>query len=359
MTNGTPTNLYVPSDVHLGGSRTSASQLEVFSRCIQEGFLSYIAPHPGTPDSAGLRGRVVEAPLMTGTGVHAGLHAYLLSGWRDGEDTGERDIIKAQSHARSVLEAMRHTASTPEDFTKSEAETNSCLEKFDEMMVSGRLSPRRVAGDANGDPVLEREFALPLADGRFIYINKIDAMTVNPEGYHQVTEFKTSAASFAEDAIMGLGLIGQNLGHMKVIMGNWPNAPINGLLVYVLVKNRGGKSKLPAIYEQEAIVSFDVVDNYFDHTVVPMLEGIVDRTQAWADLVSEGWDPYQAGLAHFPQTGIANKSCKRYRRPCPFAAYCEASGFGSKMLTGFRPRTVAGEAVKDDGPTDSMEGEMF
>ena len=354
-----PANLYVPSDVHLGGQRTSASQLDTTTRCPQEFFLSYVAPHPDVPNSAGLRGRVVEAPLGTGTAVHAGLHAYFLSGWRDGEDSGERDVIKAQSHARSVLEAMRQNYSTPEDYQKSERETNFCLDKFDDMMVRGGLTPKRVAPDSKGEPVLEREFQISIGDGRFTYVNKIDGMFIDTEDYHQVGEFKTSAASYASDAYLGLGLMGQNLGHMKVMLGNWPDAPINGILHYTLVKNRGAKSTLAPVIETDAIIPADVVDSYFDHTVVPTLETLVERTMHWSDLVNDDWDPYQAGLVHFPQEGMANKQCKRFRRLCPFAGYCEASGFGSKMLQGFQPRTVAGEPYKDEGETATLEGEPF
>jgi hypothetical protein len=95
MTNSTPTDLYVPSDIQLGGQRTSASQLERITRCRQEWYLHDLAPHPEIPDSAGLTALVTTAPLLVGNGVHAGLHAYDLSGWKDGADTGERDVMKA------------------------------------------------------------------------------------------------------------------------------------------------------------------------------------------------------------------------------------------------------------------------
>ena len=76
-------------------------------------------------------------------------------------------------------------------------------------------------------------------------------------------------------------------------------------------------------------------------------------------MVDAGMDAYQAGLMVYPQTGILNGQCQRYNRPCEFAGYCEAIGFGSRMLKGFKPRLVAGEPYVDKSESATLEGETF
>ena len=358
MTNGAPKDLYVPSDVHLGGQRTSASQLKRVTTCWQYHFLCDLAPHPDIPNSAGLATRVTGAPLVTGSGVHAAIHSYFLSGFKDGEDSGERDVMKALAHAEEVVAARQHEMDSPEDYQKALNQTRHCLIKFDEQLTAGGLTNKRVVADANGEAVLEREFQLPLAEGRFVYTDKVDGVFENDEGYHEIGEYKTSTFRFATTTLNNLHMQAQSYGHMGCLTSSYPEAPIGGLLFWVLVKDRGAKSDLPHIYERQVTIPPECVEQYL-HDVTQTLEDMVSRATAYTNLCNEGLDAYQAGLMCYPQTGIMNGQCYRYNRPCEFAGYCEAHGYGSRMLQGFRPRTVAGEPYKDESERVTQEGEPF
>ena len=358
MTNGTPSNLYVPSDVHLGGQRTSASQLKRITTCWQLHFLSDMAPHPEIEGSTGLAAHTVSLPLLTGIGTHAGLHQYFLSGWRDGEDSGERDVMKAITYAEEIITQRRSEAPTPEDFQKALDQTQYCLTKFDEQMAASGLGQYKVVADGNGEPVLEREFQVPLAEGRFVYIDKIDGVFEDSEGYHCPGEYKTASYSSANTTLASLHMQGQSFGHMACLTLAFPDAPLGDLLFWVLVKDRGAKSKLPSIYERLVTITPESVRWYL-HMVEEILEDTVERATAWENLVREGMDAYEAGLMVYPQNGILNGQCQRYNRPCEFASYCEAVEFGPRMLKGFRPRLVKGEPYKDPTENVTTEGELF
>lgn len=357
MTNGTPKDLYVPSDIQLGGQRTSASQLETITRCRQEFFLHYLAPHPEVPDSAGLTTRVTTAPLLVGIGAHAGLHAYDLSGWRDGADSGERDLMKALAHAEETLKARQQELEDPDEFEKALHQTRNVLIKFDELRTAGAISRKRVVADANGKPVLEREFHLPLAGGKFVYVDKVDGVFENEEGYHEVGERKTSTFRYERTLTTGLHMRGQSYGHMAVLTTSYPTAPLNGVHFWIHVKDRGAKSDLPHIRERTITIPREQVETYLWH-VEEWLYDITDRTEAWQDNVEAGMEPYEAALARFPLDGLMNGSCPRFGRLCQFASYCEAHTFGPKMLQGFQPRTVGGKPVEYEGEA-SREGEVF
>jgi hypothetical protein len=116
------------------------------------------------------------------------------------------------------------------------------------------------------------------------------------------------------------------------------------------VKDRGERSAKqgkPHIYETTVTITPECVEVYMNG-VVEVLHDLVGRSQHWRDLCDKGWEPYEAALHLFPQTGIMNGQCKRYRRMCQFAPYCEAVGLGPRMLQGFKPRIVEGKPYEEE-----------
>lgn len=351
MTNGLPKDLYIPSDVQLGGQRTSASQLRTHATCEQEWFLSYLCPHPDVPKSAGLTTRTTADPLLTGSYFHGGMHAYLLSGWRDGGDSGERDIDKAIGHLEDLAHSRAGETESPEQAEENCLVAKQMLLKYDELR--NEYTDMKVVGDSNGEAVLEREYQLPIGpNGEFTYTNKIDSMLQDREGYHYIGEFKTTSFRFANQSLNALHMQGQSYGHMGVLTRLFPTAPIGGIHFMVFVKDRGKKSNLPHVYERAIIIPGESVDAYFDH-VLDRLYRMVDSTQRWQVLCNEGWEPYSAGIKAFMLDGVLNGQCTRFNRPCAFRGYCENFGLGSRALRGFRPKFVDGEVYTE--PEDEKE----
>jgi len=350
-----PTNTYIPSTVGLGGVRTSASQLRRYTTCPQEYFLHDLAPHPDTPNSSGLLTRTTADGLMVGGDFHHGMHAYFLSGVRDGEDTGERDIMRALDHLEVEHRKRAHEAETPEQAQQNLDVAKAVLMKFDELLLKGQYASRRVVCDDEGEPVLEREFLLPIgSEGRFIYSDKVDAILLNDEGYHEVGEWKTTTYRFANQKLESLSMDGQTYGHMAVLQGCCPDTPINGVFVMVFVKDRGKKSDLPHIYERTLVIPPENVEQYIWH-VEMWVEEMTERAERWQDAVTAGTDPYYAGLTQFPMNGLLNGMCQRFGRRCDYASYCEAHGLGARALRGYRPRLVGGEVY--EMPKDEIKSE--
>lgn len=339
------TDLYVPSDIQLGGQRTSASQLRTWTTCKQEWFLSYLAPHPDVPNSAGLRVAITADPLLAGSYFHVGMAAYLTSGWKDGEDTGARDAEPALAAVDESARQRKGEAETPEQDEENVTMAKGILLKYDEKL--DEYVQHRVAADATGEPVVERSFEIPIGDGEFVYVDKIDAMLITPEGYHMVGEWKTTSYRFANQALAGLHMQGQTYGHMGVLTEAFPTAPINGVHYKLFVKDRGKKSGLPHVYERDIVIPGLNVEVYFKY-VEEWLYDLVERAQGWRDWVDNlEHDPYEAGLNYFPQEGLLNGMCQRFGRLCDFASYCENHSLGGRTLRGFRPRTVKGEVYKE------------
>jgi len=341
------TGLYKPSNVQLGGQRTSASQLRVWTTCHQEWFLSYLCPHPDVLGSAGLRPPTSADALLVGSHFHAAMAAYLTSGWRDGEDSGERDPEKAIAAVEEQAAARAGEAESPEQAEENATLAKQLILKYDEKRE--QYYEHRVVADSDGEPVVEREFQIPVGvDDEFVYVDKVDAILETREGYHMVGEWKTSSYRFVNQALAGLHMQGQTYGHMGVLTKSFPTAPINGVHYKLFVKDRGKKSQLPDVYERDIVIPALNVETYFK-SVEDWLYELVDLTNLWQDRVEGGDDPYQAGLDLFSQHGLSNGMCQRYGRLCDFAGYCENHGLGSRALRGFRPRTVEGEVYKEEG----------
>ena len=349
-------DLYVPSTIQLGGQRTSHSQLRVWNTCRQEWFLSYLAPHPDVEDSTGLTVQYTSSPLATGSHFHAGMAAYLNSGWKDGEDTGQRDIGAAIDHIEKVGREGASEMESPEEAEQAVEVAKKVLFKFDEL--APQYEDIRVVGDGKGNPVLERGFEIPLGpDGEFTYVDKIDALVMDSGGYQYVGEWKTTTYRFAHQAVGGVSVQGQNIGHMAVLTTLFPTSPIGGVFSRIFVKDRAaarGKSEQkPYVYENKVIIPGGNVETYLKN-VEEWLTEIVDLIDGWKCIMASGHgDAYQAALLAFPQDGLSNGMCQRYGRLCDYAGYCPNHELGARALKGFRPKLVGGEPYQE--PREEIE----
>ncbi len=341
----TASNLYVPSDAHLGGERVSTSYLSTWGRCPLEWFLTYLCPHPAHADSAGLRPAGAKAtPLNEGTVWHDGLYHYRLTGWRNGGDSHEYDIDGAIATMLTNANKGRHLWESPEDFEAKMANLTHLLEKYHHLGMAKHTS---VVADGNGDPVLEREYQIPLTDPRlsrsYLYTVKVDAILESERGDHQIGEYKALSYRGLSAEQKGIHLTLQTQAELAVLHSAFPTAPLNGIRYEFAIKDRGQRSTDPTFIPWPVTIEVEVLDLWREY-VVQWLAQIELCMARWHLLQNKGYDPWRAGLLAFPGTGRANKQCVRYYRLCDFAAYCERPDLAANLtLGGFLPKTVAGE----------------
>ena len=389
--------VYKPSTIHLGGSTLSPSMLATWTQCRQEYFLHYLAPHPQHEGTAGLGG-AVSLPMFIGSAAHMGLYHYRLSGFAPElkdwgtyqEDKGTYSLNVALDAGRGYVETHRDQLAYPGPQGDEALEVvTHLLRKYDEAVDKNPLLQWRTATDPAGQPLLEREYTIPLlasdcgiCEGRgwyevtgsahdprcdgtcsigcpvpvqeqeqcgacygsgkrplFEYVLKMDAAGTTDGNQLRVIEYKTSYTYGARDHELRAPATGQVLAEIAALLCEWPDAPVAGAQIEVLVKDRGKDSKLDDVLALPIYVDEPAIALHLEHVEKAALE-ISWTVAEWRQLVEAGRDPWEAGLAVFSQDGKMNGQCVRYKNRCPMFDWCVGFGLGAeRRLSNFEPRT--------------------
>jgi hypothetical protein len=373
---------YQPSDLQVGGARVSTSMLAVHAHCPAEFFYNYLAPHPSdlAPDdevrepkalpSTGLggEGREPQALSPTGTGtptthagmvtpsnadanfgtdIHAALEVYRLTGWRDGADTGEYKVGVAVDKFLEDWEARRDTT-LAEKWDQLRPMGVTLLQEYHSERPGGLLDWRLLANEA-GEPLTEREYAIPILGGRFLYTVKTDAMAYRewPAKLALAVDYKTKGFRYVNEFINYSNLSGQGWGEVAVLHHFFPEIAMGRMQFELLVKDRGRSSSLPYVQVCEVEVTPAKAKRWLKVVESQALR-IAWQVAEWNARCAKGEDPYQAGMDVFPTTGqlIESGTCARYGRTCDFAPVCEDfDERGARpVLMGMEPRSLVEEA---------------
>ena len=339
---------FIPDHQPNAGSLFGSSYINLASKCWKKWFNTYYRPitsseRGGEVVARGIAPIQTSAALLSGRVFHEGLAAYYVSGCRDGEDTGEYDVERALEVAQLVhLNAKKHG----EYQDDSAAEEDWLLNKNMLLGYADFFGPRapsqdypniRIACDGNGQPLVEREFKMALDYGDYVYSCKYDAI-VHHRGFLKAMEHKTSAAGFVGNRIKTSQFDAQITGECAILADQFPDDPIHGVLMNVVVKKRSVNSKFdPA--ERESTTRTQTQLEYFRLSTVSLLAEIDHRVGEFERELEKGTPLELAAQVWFPDHGTRSGECMSYNYPCTFAAICQLPGRERATLTGFRPRS--------------------
>lgn len=355
MADQTP-NTYKPSSLHLSGLTASSTYLETATRCEFEFFLSYIMPHPDHSDSAGLQTLNKSDALLFGSLWHEAMYGYRLSGWKstppvtgpiqDYEgvtwaDTGTYDTQATLDYIRERATEM--AGEFESDSVQEEVVTAVSALFLKWVAEKDPVTDWRVAASPQDPsvPLLEFELTVPIYG--FLYTVKIDSGITTAEGYFQINEYKTSKAAWLSTAQREAAMSIQGRGEALALYHNFPHLDVDGVRFSYAVKDRGKKSDLPTF----PWIKLDFTQGQlalFRDNLERWLFTIESRVQSYERLLGPGVSALEAGHRVFPMSGMSNKNCYRYGRPCQFFDYCSQAGSGPSLaLHQFLPKSVNGK----------------
>jgi hypothetical protein len=142
----------------------------------------------------GLVPELTPIPLLVGSTYHAGLEDYYLSGWED----GQYDLTAARQAATLHMESRWDEAKDEQQALEITQQVEGLLDHYDAEFGPKGARPDwptiRVLPDAEGHPLIEREFEIDLGYHGAIFTARIDTV-VDFHGY--VASLELSAGSLS------------------------------------------------------------------------------------------------------------------------------------------------------------------
>jgi hypothetical protein len=314
--------------------------------CPRKWWLAKRAPHP-SGEGSGLTPFGTDRNLLIGRLFHEAIASYYLTDWKG----GDYHLDAALTHA--IEEATSYRA----DWNDDSGFEDDCLlvrrMLTDYHAAVGPHSPSpdfpnfRVAADTEGNPLIERDFSMPLGDGT-AYTVRVDGIVEYAGSLYALEHKTTSSAYFGKDLRASLHLALQVAGQCMVL--NHPSAievtgrPVSGAVVNLIPKRR---TKTDPPYMRDTVT--------YTRLQLGKVEADIRQRQRIQDLlnteydhlVDGGTDPYEAGALVFPATGPQTGTCFKYNRFCEYYGVCRAVGLEAQVATGYR--------ISTPNPTDTEE----
>lgn len=339
---------FIPEPRPGGGTKMGHHYLKTFEDCPQLWFNQFLRPI--VRDGIlyhGISTRKTALPLLAGGLFHEMIAAWHLSGCRDGEDTGVRDIEYAidvgQKHWNRTLAQYESPEKAEEDYTK----TTALMREYHDQVGPNGLAPDypdiKVAFDGEGEPLVERAFELSMGypkDDPYIYTCRVD-LIMERYGFNQVMEHKTSHVSFVKQKLRSIDQDAQFTGENAVLVDTCPEDAVNGVLVNIVAKGRAAKPtvRTPPLISRETTTRTPAQMEAWRKSTITTLMEIDDRVGGFAHDLSRGINMEAAAEWHFPMRGLRTGHCWSFNRLCGFAGLCERGNI-ERELEGFRPRSV-------------------
>jgi hypothetical protein len=339
---------FIPKQTEFGASPVGNSYLALFANCPKAWYNNYLRPIPTTGREGeplvtqGISPMSTALPLVEGDIFHTGLEAWYLSGCRDGADTGEYDTDQGLTAAESKWSSRKRHYETDVDEGESWANMQTLLLNYFERYGPNGDSPDfptvMVAHDGEGKPLVEREFKSDLPYGNYYYTMRADLVVLH-RGYLKMGEHKTSVASFLGQRLKSTHYDSQMTGQCWVMRENFPDTPLNGVWVNVIVKFRSAKSKFDIAERETTTRSQFQLDN-FPLGAADILQQIDDRVGDFHRNLGDGVDKEMAAQLSFPDHGTRSGRCFAFNRYCDYFNLCQNPGREETILSNYRPRTT-------------------
>lgn len=217
-------------------TRWGWSKLRLWQECQTKYWNSELRTHPKATTQMGVEPRTISPALVIGGAVHKGLEVWYLGGWKDGADTGARDLGPAIQAAVAHLAHNAHRFRGGQDaYENAEVLVRGMLQGYHLKYEKDSL---RVAPAPDGSPLVEREFHLSLGGGH-LFTSRLDLVVFDPledpEGLWSL-EHKTCAISKQNEAVEGWYVDGQVSGEQLQMQSHWGQERVRGVRINMLVK---------------------------------------------------------------------------------------------------------------------------
>jgi hypothetical protein len=334
---------FIPARQLHGGTPAGTSYLNGFIGCRRRHFNLFVRPFSWDDgrEGEGIAPRSTAPDLLKGSTFHEGLAAWYLSGCRDGADTGEYDVERAVAVAENHHAARLHEWEDTSEAADAIRQIVEMLRSYHDWYGPGGRRPDyptiQVMHNGEGEPLIEREFALDLDYGGYLFTCRVDAI-VEHHGYLKIMEHKTSAASWVGRRLKTTAMDAQFTGEIAVLEALFPNELLFGCLVNVVAKNRGANSKLD-VATRDTTTRTSAQLRRFPAGCVEILKRIDQSHHQFTELVEQGVDIERAADVAYPLDGTRNGTCYAYNRSCPYMGLCQNPGDEDQILRSFRPRT--------------------
>lgn len=303
-----------------------------FDSCQRKWFFSKRAPHPTIPGAVGLRPSWTSEPLLIGDMFHIGMANYYASGATD----GNYDVAAAVTAAESAGTNRKGEWRSSESFGEAIAKVRSMLWGYDDFYGAGASTPDypnlSIYCDAEG-PVIERELKVEVAKGMPAFTCRVDAL-VKWNGWLWVFEHKTTSASSARSLQSSMRTSIQGTGECWVLSKLFPELPIQGVLLNVVVKDRGARSKEPS-YFRDPIARTTGQLEQFEYDLRNRWAAMERARESYERWLDELGDPWAAARRSYIASGGSNGHCTSYGRSCEFIDLCASSGQEHLFAQGF------------------------
>lgn len=323
-----PPALVVPSGATSFGSHFHSQ----WDGCQKKHFFSKLAPHPTIPGGKGLRPSWTAEPLLLGSMFHVGIANYYASGATDGNYSVETGVAAAEKEA----EGRRREWRSPEAFTEALAKSRALLWGYDDNYGPGATVPDypnlRIYCDAEG-PVIEREFKVEVVKGMPPFTCRVDAI-VEHQGWLWVFEHKTSAASSVRSLQSNMRTAIQGTGECWVLSKVFPDLPIQGVLLNIIVKDRGVRSKEPSYFRDPISRTAGQLEQ-FEYDLRNRWTAMERARETYERWLEELGDPWAAGRRTYLASGASHGQCTAYGRSCDFIDLCAGAGQEHLFSQGF------------------------
>ena len=329
-----PANPWEHNPTPQGASAYGTHYLKSWDSCRRKWWLSKRAPHP---DGEGLRPRFTGTPLLIGSGFHDGIEAYYRSGTKGKSDYSKAAALAA---AEDTMKARRGEWPDRTSYSEGLGEVLGLLSRYHEWW--GPSGPQddssilQVVWDDDG-PVVEREYSIPIAPGLPNFTCRVDAL-VRYRDWLYVLEHKTTTGRGVTALRNRMDLDSQATAECLVLQHHFPDEPIHGVLLNMVLKGHSTRSKFaPFLRDQFARTAYQM--EQLKRDIANKFTEIqrVNSNYDWL-VNSDGLSPWDAAAQVFHLTGTSNGHCFAYNRQCEYAELCKSVGLGTEaaLLSGFK-----------------------
>ena len=331
--------MYLPSVAEHGGTRVGNSYLTLFVSCPRKWYFQYLYP---SEDASGIVPIHTDGNLLKGSTFHEGLAAWLASGCRDGEDTGEYVLDRALEVAREHHDARLREWSDQSDATTAWQSMQEMLVRYHEWYGPGGRKPdypdmQVMCDSKTGIPLIEQEVTIPLG-GSYFFTCRVDAV-VERFGYACILEHKTSVGSYVHTRLSTIHTDSQFTGEVAALRHMLGNEAVSGVYCNVIIKNRSANSKFDCAVREMTDRTVAETDR-FKVKCENILNKIDYAVEGFHDAQAKGvMTMEEAADVFFPEYGMNTEYCHAYRRQCEYLSFCRGIQSPDVTLINFRPRT--------------------
>lgn len=313
-----------------GGTEFGWSYISNYKACPMRWFNRY--HRPNKEGGLGVAPMKTASPLLIGSGTHEGLAAWYRSGWRDGEDTGHRNLDRALDAAEAHFATRRDEFEDESAYDDGLAMVRKLLTGYHDWYGEGGPEQEyphyKVLGDPEtGEPLIEVEFRVPLGQG-YVFTTRLDTV-VSLQQFAYDLEHKSWAAQGVSAGFDRFGIDGQGTGQIFALKDRYPELSVAGIIVNALVKNRGARSNKPP-FERNITGRTEQDIEKFKLDTARTLAQMDAALEEFRHLVQGGLSVNEAANVVF-DASPPSVVCRGFSR-CEYYAPCKSRGYEQSLF---------------------------